>query len=140
MVEPETEPDFAAIVVVPAATPVTKPCEPSAFEIFATAVLLDVHVEVEVRSRCVPSENVPVAMNCRVLPAITVELAGVTSIDTRTAAVTVSVVEPETEPNCALICVVPGNAPMATPCEPAAFEIVATEAWLDAHVQVEVRF
>ncbi len=56
----------------------------------ATVVLLEeFHVAVDVRSRVVPSENVPIAKNCMVSPAKIVGLDGVTVIDTRTGEVTV---------------------------------------------------
>ena len=40
----------------------------------------------------------------------------------------------------ALIVAVPFVTPVATPCEPGAFEIVATEVALEAHVTLFVRF
>ena len=52
---------------------------------------------------------------------------GVTVIDKRAAAVTVSVVEPETLPEVAVMLVEPAAAPVANPLEPAALLIVAME-------------
>ena len=66
-------------------------------------------------------------------------LAGVTETDTRTAAVTVSEVEPEMAPEVALMVVVPEMRLVARPRDPAALEIAATEVSEDAHVTVEVR-
>ena len=50
VVEPEIESDRAAIVVVPADIPVARPCEIFAFETVATDVLVDDHVQIDVRS------------------------------------------------------------------------------------------
>ena len=47
------------------------------------------------------------AVNCCVRPAATDGAAGVTEIDVNTAAVTVNVAEPVTEPEVAVIVVVP---------------------------------
>ena len=59
-------------------------------------------------------------------------LAGVTAIDTRVAAVTVSEVDPETLPSVAEIVVEPPFAEVARPFEPPALLIVATAAVRDA--------
>src|SRR5258708_17569999 len=53
---------------------------------------------------------------------------GVTVIVDRFAAVTVSVVLPETPPKVAVIVVVPAATEVAKPCEPPALLIVATPA------------
>jgi hypothetical protein len=63
-------------------------------------------------------------------------LAGVTAIETRVAAVTVSVVDPVTLPEVAVMVVVPTPVDVANP----AFEIVATPAAEELHVAVPVRF
>src|SRR5215510_1342307 len=99
VVEPETAPDVAVIVVGPRALAVARPSDPPAFEIVATAVSEDDQVTAVVRSCVVASVYVPVAANCCVVPLAMLGLAGVTPIDTRVAAVTVSVVEPETAPD-----------------------------------------
>ncbi len=65
--------------------------------------------------RVVPSLKVPVAVNCCVVPRAIAGLAGVTAIDTRAAAVTVSVVEPETEPEVAVMVVDPAATLVARP-------------------------
>ena len=74
----------AVIVVVPEVTAVARPCLPAALLIVATAVMLDVHVTVLVRSRVLPPVNVPVALNCSVLPAEIEGLAGVTKMEIST--------------------------------------------------------
>lgn len=75
-------------------------------------------------------------MNCCVAPLVIDGLAGVTAIDTSTGAVTVSVVEPVTEPRAAPILVVPWVTPVAKP--PA--EIVATVVLEELQVTKEFRF
>ena len=60
-------------------------------------------------------------------------------METRVAAVTVSVVEPDTDPDVALIVVVPMLAPVARPLLPAALLTVATFVLDEAHVTDAVR-
>jgi hypothetical protein len=67
----------------------------------ATAAAEELHVAVLVRFCVLPSVYVPVAVNCCVLPLTTDGFTGVTAIDTSVAAVTVSVVLPETVPEVA---------------------------------------
>ena len=76
------------------------------------------------------SLNVPVAVNCCVRPFASDGFAGVTAIDCSTAAVTVSVVEPVTPPNIALIVLIPGATAVANP----PLVIVATDGVPDAQV------
>jgi hypothetical protein len=54
-------------------------------------------------------------VNCSVLPAATDGDAGVTAIEVRTAAVTVSVVEPLIVPDLAVMVEVPIDTPVANP-------------------------
>ena len=68
------------------------------------------------------------AVNCRVVPFAILGVVGVTVIVDRIAAVTVSVVLPETPPKVAVIVVVPAATDVAKPCEPPALLIVATPA------------
>ena len=82
----------------------------------------------------------PVATNAIVVPLAADGSGGVTWIDTSVAAVTVSVVEPVLPPNVARIVVDPMASADARPCEPAAFEIVATVVFDDDHVACAVRF
>ena len=76
------------------------------------------------------------AVNCSVSPLGTLGLAGVTAIDCKTAAVTVSTVEPVIPPSVALIVEVPVATAVARP----PLVIVATEVVADAHVTWLVRF
>ena len=75
-------------------------------------------------------------MNCGVAPTFTLELAGVTRIETSAAWVTVRTVEPVTPPKVALMVEVPTERVEAFPVE----SIVATLGVADAHVTDDVRF
>src|SRR6266568_3462706 len=66
-------------------------------------------------------------------------VVGVTVIVDRIAAVTVSVVFPETSPSVAVIVVVPAATDVAKPCEPPALLIVATPAAEELQVTWVVR-
>jgi hypothetical protein len=61
------------------------------------------------------------------VPFATLGFGGVTVIETRTAAVTVSEVEPDTLPEVAMMPVDPAATPVANPMEPAVLLIVAIE-------------
>lgn len=88
MVLPEALPKVAVIVTVPGPVSVTWPLEPAALEM-NTRPLDAPHVTELVRFCVVPSEKVPVAVNCTP-PALTetVWLAGDTLIDTSADVVT----------------------------------------------------
>ena len=75
-------------------------------------------------------------MNCCVAPLVMLGFAGVTAIDCRVAAVTVSTVEPTTDPDVALMVLVPAPAPVAS--LPAV--MVAVPGVPDAHVTEFVKF
>ena len=77
VVDPETDPDDAAMVVVPTELATA---DPMAF-ICATAGVLDVHDALAVMSTILPSVNVPDAVNCCVNPTARVGSAGVTAND-----------------------------------------------------------
>jgi hypothetical protein len=66
----------------------------------------------------------------------TVGFVGVTAIETSVAAVTVSTVEPTTDPDVALIVLVPAPTAVASPPAP----IVAVPVVPEAHVTALVRF
>ena len=89
-------PTVAVIWDVPFATAVASPVDPAAFEIVATDSVPEVQMASPVSSTVVWSDSVPVATNCSLVPVAMVGLAGVTSIDTSTGAVTVKEVEPVT--------------------------------------------
>jgi len=67
--------------------------------------------------------NVPVAVNCFVVPTAMLEFAGVTAIETRVAEVTVSVAVPLIPPDVAVMVEVPGPVLLANPVA----SMVATE-------------
>jgi hypothetical protein len=91
VVEPEMPPKTALIIVEPSLTDVASPFDPVALLIVATPVFEELQVTDEEISCVVLSENVPVAMNCWVVPRAMLGFTGVTAIDTRSAGVTVSV-------------------------------------------------
>ena len=69
-------------------------------------------------SKLVPSENVPVAVNCWVIPAGVLGmlgLAGLRDMEVRVAEVTIMVVVPAMSPETAVIVAVPRPIPMSTP-------------------------
>jgi len=140
VVFPETLPSVAVIMVVPAATDVARPFDPLALLIVATPGLDELQVTWVVKSCVVLSLKVPVAVNCWVSPSGRLGLAGVTAIEVRVAAVTVSVVFPETPPKVAVIVMGPPAATdVANPCDPAALLIVATAVLDELQVTWVVR-
>ena len=78
---PERPPKVAVMVEVPAATAVARPV----LLTDADDVLDDLQMTWVVKSWLAPSEYVPVAVNCLVIPAGMLGLAGVTAIETRAA-------------------------------------------------------
>lgn len=107
----ETSPEVAVMVVVPAVTAVASPL----LSTVATAVLEELQVTKMATSWVVPSEKVPVAVNCWVVPPGTLGLAGVTTMEDKVAEVTIRVVPPETSPEVAVMIVVPAVRPLAKP-------------------------
>src|SRR5438045_3279729 len=77
-----------------------------------------------------PSLKLPVAVYCLVVPTAMVEFAGVTAIETRLAPVTVSDEVPLTEPDAAVMVVVPAATPLASPVE----STLATDGEVDDQV------
>src|SRR5712664_2508015 len=123
-VEPLMLPLVAEIVEVPAPTAVASPV----LLIVATVPVPDAHTAL--LSTCVElSLNVPVAVNCCVIPLVIEGFAGVTAIDTSVAGVTVSSVEPLMLPLVAEIVEVPAPTAVASPV----LLIVATVPVPDAH-------
>jgi len=130
---PLTVPEVAVIVVVPlSVSAVTTP----AAVIVAVVVFDELQVTVEVRFCDDPSLYVPVAVICVSVPSGTAAFAGVTAIESSTAAVTVSVVEPETLPTVAVMFVDPCFNVVANPPGEV---IVAYAAFDEDHVAVAVR-
>ncbi len=116
--DPDMLPVVALIVVEPAATGVTSPFEPVVLLMAATDVADELQVTVVVRFCVEPSEYVPVAVNCWVVPSPMLGLDGVTAKETSVAGVTVSVSDAEIVPDVAVIVVEPADAEVTSPCEP----------------------
>src|ERR1035441_330859 len=131
VVEPLIAPDVASIVVVPKPANVANPCEPDALLIVATLGPDELHAAVLVRVCVLASLYVPVAVNGCVVPTAIEAFPGVTAIDTSTAAVTVSVVEPVMLPSVALMLEAPFAtlvaSPAASPPSPPAFPVVGVD-------------
>jgi len=124
---PETVPTVAEIVAEPAPAEVARPLEPAALLIEATETGEELHVAAEVISCVLLSEKVPLAVNWLVSPFAMFALVVVTAIDASVAAVTVTVFVPERVPAVALTVAEPAATDVASPLEPAALLIVATE-------------
>lgn len=115
VVEPAIEPEVAVMVVDPGATLVARPWLPEALLIVAIPAVAELHCTVCVMFWVLPSVNVPVAVNCWVVPKGRVGMAGVTAIETTAAGLTVNNVVPETTPELAVMVVVPVAALIASP-------------------------
>ena len=111
VVLPEIVPEVAVMVAVPAATDVARPL----LLTVAIEVLDEPQVTDAVISWVVPSEYVPVAVNCWVTPLGMVGSAGVTAMEDRFAEVTVRVVLPEIVPEVAVMVAVPAAMAVARP-------------------------
>ena len=132
---PLTEPDAAVIVVVPRLRAVTRPLT----VIEAMLVFEELHVTVPVMSCVVPSENVPVAVNCCNVPSGTEGDAGVTAIEVAVAFVTVTVALEKTPPEVAVMAVLPAATPKASPGAPFTL-IPATARFPELHCTAPVMF
>jgi hypothetical protein len=128
---PEIVPDMAVIVEVPTATPCASPVVLT----IATELADDFHVADPVRSCMLPSLRVPLAVNCCEWPTAIVAVAGETAIETRTGAVTVSIVDPVFDPLAAVMEAVPAAFAVARP----AGATVATAGFEEVQMAVLVR-
>ena len=111
VVLPEIVPEVAVIEAVPAATAVARPL----LLTVTTDVFEEVQVTCVVISRLMPSEYVPVAVNCWVTPTGILGLTGVTDTEDRVAEVTVRVLFPEINPEAAVMVVVPAATVVTRP-------------------------
>ena len=109
--DPVTPSNVALIFAVPGPTAVTTGPPP----VVATATLSEVHVESEVMICVLESLNVPVAVNVKFVPGAIVLPEGVTEIVTSVALLTVRITEALTVPTAAVMVVVPGLRPLASP-------------------------
>lgn len=133
-VDPLTPLELAATLAVPA--PVLVP-RPVVFTL-NTVVSLELHVALLVRSCTLPSVNVPVAVNCWVVPSATDAFAGEMTRELRAAAVTVRVLAPVTDADAAAITVCPVPMLLASPLVTGALLMVATLVAFELHVTVPV--
>lgn len=115
VVLPLTEPEVALMEADPVATLVASPCEPVLLLMVTTEICDELQLTVAVRFCVLPSVNVPVAVNCCVVPRGVLGSAGVTAMDTSVAGVTVKVLDPDTLPKVAVTVVLPTLVPLATP-------------------------
>jgi hypothetical protein len=131
-VEPLIAPEAACILLVPAATAVANP--PAL--IVTTVAVCEVQVTEPVKFCVELSENVPVAVNCSVLPFAIEGFAGVTPIETSVGEVTDSKVDPLTLPEVAMIVLDPAAFAVAIP----PVVIVAAFVFWDCQLTEPVRF
>jgi hypothetical protein len=101
----------AVMVAVPAALAVARPL----LATVAVAVLDELQVTCVVIVWVVESEYVPVAVNCWVVPATLVAVAGVTAIEDRVAAVTVRAAVPDLPLKVAVMVTAPAALAVARP-------------------------
>jgi len=129
-------PNLAVMVAEPIPTPVASPLEFDALLITATVVAEELQVAAVVRSCTEPSENIPVAVNCRVDFRAIVVFVGVTVMDCRVAEVTVRVALLDTMlPEVAFMVVEPTPVDVAKPfVSPPALLMTATERDVELHV------
>ena len=131
VVLPAIAPDVAVIVVEPTASDVARPL----LLIVATPVFDELQTTCPVKSCVVASVNVPVAINCFVVPLAIDGLVGVTEIEVNVAAVTVNELLPVILPDTAEIVVAPVLTAAARP-EPF---MVATPVSDELHVTCPVK-
>ena len=136
VVEPATLPDVAVIVEVPAARQDARPLEPAALLIVDTVAFEELQVTDAVRFCVVPSEYVPVAVNCLVVPFALVGLDGLIEMDVSVAGFTVRVVDANLLPKVAVIVV----EPAATDVDRPDALIVATPVFDESQPTEAVRF
>jgi len=132
---PLTEPEAAVMVTEPRLRAVAKPLT----VIDATLLSEELQVTVPVMSCVVPSEKVPVAVNCCSVPSGIDAFAGVTVIETKIALVTVRVALEERLPEDAEIVEVPGASPFASPSAPFTL-MLATDGFDETQLTDDVMF
>jgi hypothetical protein len=143
VVEPLTAPHVCMMVVDPVETGVASPRDPAALETVALPGTLELQEQVpsSVRSCVLESLKIPVAVNWRLKPMARLGLTGVTVMDERVAAVTVSVVLPFIAPHVCVMVVLPVAREPAIPSLPAALLMSAFAVLLELQEQLafEVR-
>ena len=88
----------------------------------------------------VPSEKFPVAVSCSLVPLASERFGGVIVIPVSTAAVTVTVVLPDTPSRVAVIVALPIPVPVTRPWLPGASLTVASDGAEETQVTNDVRF
>jgi hypothetical protein len=111
VVLPVILPWVAAMATAPVTTPVTKP----PVSIWVTDIFDEPQLTCVVISKLVPSEYVPVAVNCRLTPAGMLGVTGVKAMEDRVAEFTVSAALPEILPWVAVMVAGPTATAMAWP-------------------------
>jgi len=113
--DPVIPPELAPMVVVPAPAQCARPPTLGALAIVAIEADEELQWLFRVMSCVVASLNVPVAVNCCVLPTVAVGAGGVTKSDTRVPVPTVRVVVPVTPEEDAEMVTDPPFLPCAIP-------------------------
>ena len=132
---PDILPSVAVILKLPEATGVNNPLLPTVLLIVAIADTLEPHVTFVVKFWVLPSEYVPVAVNCCVMPSgVIVTPPLVTAIDNKVALLTLNVVLPDTPFKVAVIILVPAVIGVTRPLLPTALLIVAVAVVPELHV------
>ena len=129
-------------VAVTDVTPVVRAVTSPEEDTDATSPLELAHDAASVRFSVVPSESTPVALNCSVSPLGRLELGRVSFNACKTGGSTVTAAVPDRRAPVAVAVIVaaPVPLPATKPCEPAAFDTVATAASELDHVTEAVMF
>ncbi len=132
---PDMELEAAVIVVVPAAKPIAVPFVGTISLTVATLVEDEVQLTLLVTSFILPSAKVPMAVKEVAVVAAIDFVAGLTAMPVKGGAGTVSVVDPLTLPDLAVMVVVPAATVVANPLA----LMVAVAAVEDVHVAEAVK-
>lgn len=130
-VDPMIELETALMVALPMPVPVANPL----LSMVATPGEEEVQLTELVRSCVLPSEYVPLAVNCWFVPSVMEAPDGATEIDTNTGAVTVSPAEALIAPRLAATLVVPCAKLVASP----ALFMLATDGTEELQLTTTVR-
>src|SRR6266568_1433939 len=123
---PDTFPDAAVISAAPTARPLACPLLPAALLTAATAGSDEIQVTEPVRSWVLPSEKIPVALNCWLSPLGRLGSVGITSMAVRVADVTVSGALPVLPPKDAVMTAEPAATAEVNPLDSGALLTDAT--------------
>lgn len=132
---PLLPPKLPVIVLLPMFLAVARP-----LTVIETTAVEDCHCVTFVMSCLLPSEKLPIAVNCCASPSATVGLTGVMAMAVADAELTVRVVLPLIEPSVAVTVVLPEDTAVAKPMVGAVLLMLATEVAEDAQPTVPVMF